>query len=69
MLYPVAMEPDESGERSNSETSTDSIAYFCQICFRAFIEPEELEKHLKTHKELEISKSSCKMLATPAGVD
>ncbi|MDG6907639.1 MAG: C2H2-type zinc finger protein [Nitrososphaerota archaeon] len=63
------MKPDSSGVQSKEVVPSDSAVYFCPICFQAFNSSELLEQHMKTHRELEISASSCRMLATPAGVD
>lgn len=43
-------------------------AYFCVICFEAFSEKESLDDHMKTHRELDVNESSCKMEEKPAGV-
>ncbi len=42
--------------------------YFCAICLRGFKERDELEVHMKTHKELGASIDACRMEAQPAGV-
>ncbi|MDG7001873.1 MAG: C2H2-type zinc finger protein [Nitrososphaerota archaeon] len=62
------MKPDRSGEQADEGTYTQSRAYFCPICYQAFENRDLLEKHMKTHRELEVSTTSCKMLARPAGV-
>ena len=42
--------------------------YFCTICFEAFGEKTMLDDHMKTHRELEVTISSCRMEEQPAGV-
>jgi hypothetical protein len=61
------MMPETSGERGKSEGS-EKRDFFCLICYRAFTSSEQLELHMKTHRELDVSESSCKMRPTPAGV-
>ncbi len=43
-------------------------AYFCAICYEAFAEKVKLDDHMKTHRELEVAISSCRMEEQPAGV-
>jgi hypothetical protein len=43
-------------------------AYFCTICYEAFGEKTMLDDHMKTHRELEVTISSCRMEEQPAGV-
>jgi hypothetical protein len=42
--------------------------YFCTICFEAFRDKGSLDEHMKTHRELEVTTSACRMEAQPAGV-
>jgi hypothetical protein len=42
--------------------------YFCTICFEAFGDKTKLEDHMKTHRELEVTVSACRMEEQPAGV-
>jgi hypothetical protein len=78
---PEEEEKEEEGEwpgekrgrkKKMIEASEDSMgrppAYFCLICFQGFQSSEMLETHIKSHKELEVEESCCRMLAQPAGV-
>jgi Zinc finger, C2H2 type len=42
--------------------------YFCPICYVAFRDQEQLNDHMKTHRELEVTAASCRMEEQPAGV-
>jgi len=70
---------EEEGEVSDAELDrrkTEEVAptecsnkvYFCTICYRGFHSQQDLEMHARTHLELGIDNSSCRMLAQPAGV-
>jgi len=49
-------------------SNNNQAVYFCPICYRGFGSSSELEEHKKSHRELEVDETSCKMLAQPAGV-
>ena len=62
----------KAGASETGEENYRSIqprVFFCAICYRGFDTSSELEEHSKSHRELEVDGSSCKMLAQPAGVD
>ena len=61
--------PNESKKKSKRETEeAERRDYFCTICFEAFSDKIKLDEHMKTHRELEVNASSCRMESKPAGV-
>jgi hypothetical protein len=63
---------DESKNSTKSKKlssgTVEKRAFFCNICYEAFVDKAQLDEHMKTHRELEVSASSCRMDAKPAGV-
>jgi hypothetical protein len=63
-------EKEHGVEKGNGSQSTTALGrdYFCTICFEAFRDRVSLDEHMKTHRELEVTPSACRMEAQPAGV-
>lgn len=62
--------PEKSSEvkSKGGERAPRSGSYFCSICLEAFSDKTRLDDHMKTHRELEVNDSSCRMESKPAGV-
>jgi hypothetical protein len=61
-------EPKKENSIPKPAVAVPKRDYFCTICFEAFGEKAKLEDHMKTHRELEVTISSCRMEEQPAGV-